>query len=147
MQTKTLIEPSAEIVTVTTLKKGDVYRRMHKGTASYDPDVILYGVVTEIGHNGTEAFITALEFNPMEYHGKVKIKAFATDSDLALFSCLPAEFIAAAADLRVGLADDLKAKRAEVTKAEAASELLEQTVALADTLTAPETTSDATTAV
>src|SRR5690606_11828344 len=99
METQTLVQASAEIITIHTLKKNDVYRRLE--TSSYKGDQVMYGVVTDIGHNGEDAFIVSLEFDPNDSAGDITPKTFGTSSNLALFACTPEEFTAAAADVRV----------------------------------------------
>lgn len=141
MQTKILISANAEVVTVHTLKPHDVYRRLEAST--YKADQVLYGVVTDVANNGTDAFISALEFDPTEYQGEVNVKTFGTSADLALFSCLPDEFTAAAADLRNGHVGRITAKEAEVAKAKAALARLDSMVTASEDLTTAETTAPA----
>lgn len=135
METKTLINASAEVVTIRTLKTGDVYRRLE--TSPYTSDKIVMGVVTDIGNNGDQVYVQALEVDPDAYDGKIEKKSFSGERDLALFTALPEEFTAAVADSREAFERDLAKKKAEVEKAEANRALLESMLNLS--LTTAET--------
>lgn len=136
METETLVKASAQIITIHTLKKDDVYRRLE--VSSYSPDKVVYGVVTDIGHNGEDAFISSLEFDPQDAAADIKAKTFGTKTDLALFNCTPEEFIAAAADVRVKQTRAITNKEAELDKARAALVNLEAMVSASNKLTGPE---------
>lgn len=137
METQTLVQASAEIITIHTLKKNDVYRRLE--TSSYKGDQVMYGVVTDIGHNGEDAFIASLEFDPNDSAGDITPKTFGTSSNLALFACTPEEFTAAAADVRVKKVRAISTKDSELVKAKADLKNLEAMVS-ASVFTSPETT-------
>lgn len=138
MKTKNLVKASATVVTIRTLEKGDVYRRVE--TSSFASDKIVFGVVTDIGHNGKDAFVQALEFDPTDYSGDIERKSFSTDKELALFSALPEEFIAAAADSRHAATRAIQTKEREAEKARANLALLDGMTATA--LTAAKTSVD-----
>lgn len=89
MQVNQIIRPAAaEIITIVQLRPGDVYSRMEK--RSYATDYVLtLGVVQTVHHNGADAAFTALEIGGFD--GSVTLKAYGTDSDLALFTATPEE--------------------------------------------------------
>lgn len=116
MNTQTLVRGSADIVTVTTLARNDVYKRLEENTYG-EKYILKFGVVTDVMHNGEDAVITALEFTT-EYNGATSaLKVFGTDSDLKLFAATPTEFIEHKADVQ---------KRAERAVADAQTVLEEK---------------------
>ena len=75
MQTQQFIRGSAEVVRVTALVKGDVYKRLEEAT-NYSEAKMLYGVVTDVLNNGSEAAIQAVEFTPSYGSVESKIRVF-----------------------------------------------------------------------
>lgn len=109
MRTTTLVQASADVITVVNLKAGDVYKRLEKDYASnYD---LKFGVVQDVLHNGEDAVITALEFTSSYGGVEPKLKTFGTDSDLKLFAAQPDE-------VREHFTELLEASRRAVRKAE-----------------------------
>ena len=88
MQTKTLVEASADIITITSLKAGDVYKRLEKSYSGYS---VNYGVVTSVLHNGTDAAILAIEWKGSFREITAESKVFGTDDDIKVFAAEPAE--------------------------------------------------------
>jgi hypothetical protein len=85
MQTQTLVRASADIVTVHTLRPGDVYKRLTKNwQGQYDA---AFGIVQTVDHNGSEAMISSLEVSST----KVEHVVFGTDTDLQIFASTPEE--------------------------------------------------------
>lgn len=138
IETKTLIDASATIVTVHKLKKGNVYRRLV--TSSYQTDRVVYGVVTDVAHNGSDAFISSLEFD-VKGASTVEPQVFGTTTELMLFSCTPEEFQAAASDARHGHVRDINQKASALEQAESALSRLDEMIASSQSqpLSSPET--------
>lgn len=90
MRTATLVQATADVVTVLSLKAGDVYKRLEKQSYS-EQYVIRFGVVQDVIHNGEDAVITAMEFEASYSGVEPKFKVFGTDSDLKLFAAQPDE--------------------------------------------------------
>lgn len=88
MQTKTLVEASADIITITSLKAGDVYKRLEKSYSGYS---VNFGVVTSVLHNGTDAAILAIEWKGSFREITAESKVFGTDDDIKIFAAEPAE--------------------------------------------------------
>lgn len=85
MNTQTLVRASADVVTITTLRTGDVYKRLVKNwQGEYDAT---FGVVQSVDHNGEHAMISSLEIGG----SKVDHKVFGTDTDLHIFAATPEE--------------------------------------------------------
>jgi len=93
--TETLVRASAEVTRITTLREGDVYKRLETSGG----DKLLLGMVTEILHNGEEAAIIAVEYGA-EWSGvQVSRKVFSTERGLAIFPMSADEWGAAMGDL------------------------------------------------
>lgn len=92
MQVNTLIKPSAQIIRIAEVSKGDVYKRMH--TPSYGTQGIVYGVVMDVLHNGEEAILTGLEFSPVEYGNDIAptVRTFKGDTEVSLFPATVEEY-------------------------------------------------------
>lgn len=89
MKTATLVQATADIITVVNLKTGDVYKRLVKDYS--DKYVVQIGVVRDVMHNGEDAVITALEFEASYSSVEPKMQTFGTDTDLRLFAAEPEE--------------------------------------------------------
>ncbi len=111
MDVRTLINPTAEIHQVTTLKAGDVYKRLE--TSTYSEDKMLFGIVVECLNNGDTAVVTSLEFYPPVYAGAVetKVRTFSGEAQMALFPCHIEEFrtnLSAAIDRQAAYLDGIR---------------------------------------
>jgi len=116
MQTKTLVQATANIVTITNLAEGDVYKRLHKN--NYETDYKLYlGVVTGIMHNGEEAAITAIEFEENYSSVRVQLQVFAGDSEVALYHATPDEITSHMNTLRETSQKEIDRKEKELADA------------------------------
>lgn len=90
MNTTTLVQATAQVVTITSLKAGDVYKRLQEN-AYGEKYKMLFGVVQDVMHNGEDAVISAIEFDS-DYSGTdIKLKTFGTSVDLKLFATTPDE--------------------------------------------------------
>lgn len=87
MQTSTLVQASADVVRIVTLRQFDVYKRLEKNWQ--DQYAMWLGVVQSVDYNGEDALVTALELNPST--GKTELKHFGTGTDLKLFPATPQE--------------------------------------------------------
>jgi hypothetical protein len=92
MKMNTVIRPSAEVIQITEVTVGAVYKRLD--TPSYGEPRLLFGVVTDILHNGEEAALVAIEFVPPTYGGSIEptIRTFKGDADVAIYPAQPEEF-------------------------------------------------------
>lgn len=86
MQIQNLVQVSANIVRITELREGTVYRRLTE-KSSYDKTLeIRYGVVTGIVSNGEITAVTVMEFSD-EYGGSPAPRVFRESDDLAFLPC------------------------------------------------------------
>ena len=111
MKTHTLVQASAEVITIITLTAGDTYKRLiKKYNDSYEA---VYGIVRSVDFNGEQAMVTAIEIG----QGEVSIHTFGTDSELGLFATDPTELAIAATQVLQTLDYNLDSARRAVTKA------------------------------
>lgn len=127
MRTATLVQASADVVTVINLRAGDVYKRLEVNTYG-ERHTLHFGVVQSVMHNGEDAVIVAIEF-PQEWNGvQAKLRTFGTDADLKLFDATPEEVTAHFAEVRDASAKTVAAKREELAKAEVIHRQVEQMI-------------------
>lgn len=93
MQVKTLIKSNANIIRVSEVGTGDVYKRLDK--PAYGDERVVYGVVLDVLANGEDAALVTLEFGPVSYGTDPKpiIKTFKGDGDVALFPAALDEYL------------------------------------------------------
>ncbi len=98
MDTKHLVQASATAITITTLREGDVYKRLEKDYSGYK---INFGIVTSVLFNGTDAAITAVEYASAYSDGyKIESKVFGGDVELLIFHATKEEIESHLADLK-----------------------------------------------
>lgn len=138
MQTKTLIEASAEVLTITRLKAGDVYKRIAPPTYSGDPALKL-GVVTSVMNNGEDSAFTSLELTPTYAGITAETKVFTAGMDLVIFPATPDEIQVHCTDAQRGADKAVQEAAEKLNSARATQALVSQTIArvLRGELTAP----------
>lgn len=111
MRASTLVQATADVVTILSLRRGDVYKRLEESSYGAEKWSLQFGVVTDVMHNGEDAVISALEF-PQDWSGAPtpKLKTYGTGADLKLFAAQPEE-------VREHFRDLLEGSRREVAKA------------------------------
>lgn len=144
MQTQSIVRGAAEVLTITTLRVNDCYKRIE---SDYSGDATLrFGVVTDVMDNGPDAAVVSLEFRPADYGSGVQFsrKVINGNAPLAIFPARPDE-------VREHMDKVLEAAhRAESTAQDAldrATENVRQVLAVGrllgeDLLTTPETSTE-----
>lgn len=99
MQTQQIIEASATVITITQLRKGDVYKRIDTSGASYGSP-LRFGVVQDVMNNGSESAFTALELTPTYAAVNAELKVWRGNQDIAIFAATPEEFLEHTTQLR-----------------------------------------------
>lgn len=119
MRTSTLVQATADVVTIVNLRRGDVYKRLETNTYG-EKHTLQFGVVTDVMHNGTDAVIVAMEF-PQDWSGAPtpKLRTFGSDTELALFAAQPEEVQEHFASVLDGSGRTLDAAREAWRKAQA----------------------------
>lgn len=79
MQTKSIIQASANVIRITKLSKGNIYKRFD------DSDYTYYGIVTDVLNDGVNAIITATEYRKSWSSMDVSQKVIKGEKDYVLF--------------------------------------------------------------
>lgn len=82
METKTLIQASANILRITELQEGNVIKIVEKEYNSMESH---FGIVLDLLNSGKETFIEILIFKQSYNSVEGKVKLFSGSEDLALF--------------------------------------------------------------
>jgi hypothetical protein len=82
MQTKTMIQAQANVIKITSLKKGDVVKMIEKEYSSHD---VYYGVVLDLLNSGNECFIQILRYKRSYSQIDGQIKTYSGKEEMALF--------------------------------------------------------------
>jgi len=82
MQTKSLIQANVNVIQITNLKKGDVFKKI--SDTSYGGKV-LYGIVMDLLNDGVNTFIEVLEYEKSYDEIKAEIKVYSGKDDMAIF--------------------------------------------------------------
>jgi hypothetical protein len=111
MQVNSLVKASAQVIRITEVTEGDIYKRYDK--PSYGEARMLFGVVTDVLHNGEDAAIVSVEFVPEGYGTayEPRIKTFGADAEVMLFPASLDEF-------QVGMGEAITAQQRVVEAAE-----------------------------
>ena len=111
MQTETIIRASAQIMRITELHAGDVYKRLE--TSGMESNLV-FGIVTDVMSNGEDAAVVATEISKSYYGPTVReLKIFTTLSNVAIFPATPEEIAQRFAEYR----EEMGKKVAEAQKA------------------------------
>lgn len=87
MNTKQAIQASANVIRITSVSAGDVYKRFDE---SYD-DRIYYGVVKNVHNDGENAVIESVEYCQKYNDLDVTLKVIKGDKDYIIFPSTPEE--------------------------------------------------------
>lgn len=100
MQVQQIIKASADVLTITTLSPGNVYKRVDESSYGGTP-TLRFGVVQDVMNNGSDAAVTALEYEADYSAGaKAVLRVFTGSQPAAIFPATPAEVQAHLQDLR-----------------------------------------------
>ena len=83
MQTKSIVQASANVIRIVNLKQGDIYKRYEE--SSYGDDKVHYGIVNSINNNGDNTFIEATEFKVSYSKMEATMRIFSGKKDIAIF--------------------------------------------------------------
>lgn len=112
MQIKQAIQSSANVIRVTSITAGDVYKRFD---STYD-DRVYYGIVRNVHNDGEVAVVEALEY--MKQYGNIDInlKVIRGDKDYSLFPADPGELECQLQDVVDRKERDIIKKQEEIKK-------------------------------
>lgn len=142
MNTTTLVQATAQVVTITSLKAGDVYKRLQEN-AYGEKYEMLFGIVQDVMHNGEDAVISAIEFESTFSGTDIKLKTFGTSADLKLFATTPDEVRVHFGSLEENATRAVENARRELEKKQDMVRRIRTLAAPGNELTAPATTTTA----
>lgn len=137
MEIKTLVKTTAKIARITTLEPGNVYKRL---VDDYGTQRIVFGVVTDVMNNGTEAAVTAVEVDTQYGGPTTALRAFGNATDVALFPATVEEVSEFFNKAETAAEDDVESKARALFKAE---QLRDQVIRLRSLSLSPAQTVDA----
>lgn len=88
MQTKQIIQTSANVIHITNLKKGDVYKRIDDQAYS---DKVRYGVVVNLYNNGEKTYLEAIEYKVGYSEITADRQIIGGETDVSIFPATVAE--------------------------------------------------------
>lgn len=137
MHVSQIVRNSADVLTITHLSPGDVYKRIED--SSYADASLRFGIVQSVMNNGDDAAVTALEF-AHDYNGAAPaMKVFNGNKPAAIFPATPDEVLVHMTDVRNAAKAALQRAADAHTKAAAQLDAVEAAFARIDALSAPAT--------
>ena len=124
MQTQSIVQTSANVIRITNLKKGDIYKRFDD--SSYSKSTF-YGIVRNIYNNGDKTFIEATEYKYSYGDITAELYIIRGDNDVAIFPATLEEIQGEFENAERSLVKKIEEKKEETKKLEKA---LETTLAL-----------------
>ena len=112
MQVKQAIQSSANVIRVTNISAGDVYKRFDD---SYD-DRVYYGVVQSVHNDGETAIIEALEYSYRYSSLDIELKVLRGDKEYKLFPSTPEELNTELDDVIQKKQKDIQEKTDQISK-------------------------------
>ena len=115
---RSLIQASADIITIVHLKPGDVYTRLDADGADYAQ--MLYGIVSAVYNNGTDTVITAIEYGKQRYSSTFSAmqKVFKTEDNPRIFEADPEDFKVYLAEMQKSVEYEVEQKQRELQQLE-----------------------------
>lgn len=114
MNVKQAIQASANVIRVTNISAGDVYKRFDD---SYD-DRVYYGVVTSVHNDGEVAIIEATEYSYKYSSLDVNLKVLRGDKKYKLFPATPEDLNLELGDVVQRKNRDIESKKEDIKKLE-----------------------------
>ena len=116
MQTKQVVQASANVVRITNVSAGDVYKRFEQTSYS---DYTYYGIIRCVHNDGENTVIEALEFKKEYSNLQFSNKIFTNKTeDLAMFPATPEELNMEMDGIRKKKEKEIENKRDEILKLE-----------------------------
>jgi hypothetical protein len=112
MNVKQAIQSSANVIRVTSVSAGDVYKRFDD---SYD-DRVYYGVVQSVHNDGETAIIEALEYSYRYSSLDINLKVLRGDKEYKLFPSSPEELNTELDDVVENKTREINTKTEEISK-------------------------------
>jgi hypothetical protein len=137
MQTQQIIRTSAEVLTITRLSPGNVYKRVDE--SGYAGAALKFGVVQDVMNNGEDAAVTALEYEADYNAGaKATLRVWTGSQPVAIFPATPEEVTAHLESLRESAEQAVRNAEQDLAKKRDALAAVQRISASVGDLSAPE---------
>lgn len=125
MQTKNIVQASANVIRITNLQQGDIYKRFEDSTYSKS---VMFGIVKNIYNDGEKTYVEAVEYKKSYRDLEASIYVIRGDNDVSIFPAtleeIKDEFESALGTIEKGISD----KQEEIKKMEIALETTKQLI-------------------
>lgn len=116
MDTKQIIQASANVIRITKMAKGDIYKR-------FDDNYTYLGIVRNIYNDGVNAIIEATEYRNSWRSIEVKQQVLRGDNDYRIFPATLEDFNLEFDEVEKGLLDSIKSAEKTIADAKASIEV------------------------
>ena len=114
MQTKNIIQSSANVIRLVNLKKGDVFKKI-KSDSSYNSG-ISYNVVVDLFNDGETTSFEVLEYTKSYSDVEAKIKIYSGTDDISIFPATIEEVSEYFDKAIKSIEEDIEKKKVELQK-------------------------------
>jgi hypothetical protein len=114
METKNLIQASANVVRITALKEGDCFKQLEPTGYSGGEHKMFYGVVTSLFNTGSRAFIQVTRYEKSYNSIRAEIKTFDDKTDINIFPATVEEIKAFFEDALVVIERDVEKAKSDL---------------------------------
>lgn len=125
MQTKNIVQASANVIRITNLQTGDLYKRFDDSQYSRD---VKFGFVRNVYNDGEKTYIEAVEYKKSYRDIEANIYIIRGDNDVSIFPATIGEVENEFKDALVNIQKAITDKREEIKKLEQALETTQQLV-------------------
>lgn len=124
MDIKQAVQASANVIRITSISAGDVYKRFEED--GYSDDSFKIGIVQNVHNNGESAIIEAIEYR-IKWGGiSANYKIIKSGDKDALFPCSPEELAKFSNEAIKHIQDDIKTKEEDLSKSKKTLEATKQ---------------------
>ncbi|WP_033926116.1 hypothetical protein [Sphingomonas sp. 35-24ZXX] len=125
MQTKSIVQASANVIRITNLAQGDIYKRFDDSSYSRST---FFGIVKAIYNDGEKTYIEAVEYKKSYSEMEASIYVMRGDNDVSIFPATLEEIQEEFASCAKSIEKKIAEKREEIAKLEGALDTTNQLV-------------------
>jgi hypothetical protein len=117
MQTKQIVQASANVIRITNLQVGDIYKRFDDSSYS---KTVKFGIVRGVYNDGTKTFVESVEYTKSYRSIEAEIYIIRGDNDVAIFPATLEEIQEEFGNAERSIKESIEDKREELAKLEQA---------------------------
>jgi len=118
MQTKQIVQASANVIRITNIQKGNLYKRFDESG-----DYTYFGIVTDVLNDGNNTIITSTEYRKSWGDMNVENKVIRGEKDFIIFPAVLEDFELEFQDVISKKEREIQNKKEEIIKAEKTIEI------------------------